>query len=209
MDPTTLKTVIGLVGVVGGAIIGGLFAAYNARQKLREIEVQHSHQLHENYLKNARCYIKSVYIPISIEQSKLSRAYFSYRKSLAAGDDDNLSKNQFIEDISSYSQSIDLLISRGAGAFLTTELENKLLEFGSFFAESALTSESIRKVIVEYGISFLGSNTSRETRISGKAATFWQGKFGFSQFGVSVRFNGNMLLAASLESDDFDDKSLN
>lgn len=56
MDDTTLKAIIGVVGVIGGTLIGGFVAAYNARQKLKEIEVNHSHQLHENYLNNAREY---------------------------------------------------------------------------------------------------------------------------------------------------------
>jgi len=52
MDDATLK-IICVVGVVGGALIGGFVAAYNAKQKLKEIQINHSHQLHETYLNNA------------------------------------------------------------------------------------------------------------------------------------------------------------
>ena len=52
MDETTIKALIGLAGIIGGAVIGGLVAAYNAGQKLKELQITHSHQLHENYLIN-------------------------------------------------------------------------------------------------------------------------------------------------------------
>lgn len=79
LEPNTIKAIIGLTGVIGGAIIGGFVAAYNAKQKIKEIEIQHSHQLHENYLSNAREYMQSVYIPISIELTNLSQAYLNLK----------------------------------------------------------------------------------------------------------------------------------
>ena len=207
LDPTTIKALIGFAGVIGGAIIGGAVAAYNARHKVKEIEVRHSHQLHENYLKNAREYLESVYVPISIELTKLSRSYLSYRTALARDGSEQEARAQFSEAVLVYAQTIDSLFSKGAGAFLTTELESKLLEFGSFVGESGVAEEVARRVIVEYGISIFGMNTfaMKNMKISGDKANFWQGKFGFSQFGVSVKFDGEMILAAPIDSKDFEE----
>ena len=207
IDPTTLKAIIGLAGVVGGAVIGGAFAAYNARQKIKEVEVRHSHQLHENYLKNAREYLESVYVPISIELTKLQRAYFNFRSNLALGMSEIEARDEFSIASLTYAQKIDELFSKGAGAFLTTELESKLLEFGSFMGQSGIANEVARRVVVEYGISLFGMSTynMKDIKISGNKANFWQGKFGFSQFGVSVKFDGEMILAAPIGSSEFEE----
>jgi hypothetical protein len=206
-EPETLNALIGTGGVIGGAIIGCAVAAYNVRHKIKEIEIRHSHQLHENYLKNAREYLESVYVPISVELANLQRAYFTFRGSLALGRIELEAMEAFSEATLVYTQKIDELFAKGAGAFLTTELESKLLEFGSFIGQSGLAKEVLRKVVVEYGISLFGMNTyhMQDIKVSGSKADFWQGKFGFSQLGVSVKFNGELILAAPMNSRDFEE----
>lgn len=148
-----------------------------------------------------------MYVPISIELTKLSRAYMAYRLALALNENEMEAKAGFSEAILAYALVIDDLFSRGAGAFLTTELETKVLEFGSFLGESGVATEVARRVIVEYGISLFGMNTfaMKNMKVSGNKADFWQGKFGFSKFGVSVKFDGEMVLAAPTESMDFEE----
>ena len=142
-----------------------------------------------------------------MELTKLSQAYLAYRKSIAFGTPEIEANSEFGRHILSYVESIDGLFTRGAGAFLTTELESKILEFDSFIAESIGTSDVISRVVVQYGISLFRMNSyaRKGFKISGKAAKFWQGKFGFSQFGVSIKFDGEMVLAAPLSSKEFDE----
>ena len=84
MNDATIKAIIGVVGIIGGALVGGFVAAYNARQKLKEIQINHSHQIHENYLNNAREYTGSVYVPLSTAVTSLSREYFEFRKTITS-----------------------------------------------------------------------------------------------------------------------------
>lgn len=208
MDETTIKALIGLIGIIGGALIGGFVAAYNASQKLKELQITHSHQLHENYLKNAREYTESVYAPLSIAITSLSLAYMKFRKTNSTESEENPERNNFRSEINVFINTVDNLLARGASAFLTTELENTLLSFRSFVEESLSANEPTSKVIVSYGINFLGINQeiTKPIRLTGKRAEFWQGKFGFSQFGVSMRFKGQQILAAPLNTELFEEK---
>ena len=99
MDDATLKTIIGVVGVVGGALIGEFVAAYNAKQKLKEIQINHSHQLHETYLNNAREYTSSVYVPLSMAVTNLSREYLKFRKTITNETSEDSSETHFKEKI--------------------------------------------------------------------------------------------------------------
>ncbi len=208
MDDATLKTIIGVVGVIGGALIGGFVAAYNARLKLKEIEVNHSHQLHENYLNNAREYTGSVYVPLSMAITNLSREYLKFRKTITNESAEEIHKDSFKEQITLFLASIDELLARGVSSFLTTELENALLSFRSFIEESFAANETISRVVVTYGIRLFGTSqeVSRSMKLSGKKAEFWQGKFGFSQIGISMKFKGDQILAAPIESEMFEEK---
>ncbi len=60
MEDTLAKALIATVGVVAGALLTALAAAYAARQKTREIELTYQQKLQENYLTNARQYIQGV-----------------------------------------------------------------------------------------------------------------------------------------------------
>ena len=208
MDDATIKTIIGVVGVIGGALIGGFVAAYNARQKLKEIQVNHSHQLHENYLNNAREYTGAVYVPLSMAVTSISREYLKFRKTITGESSDDNAKTQFREHITLFIDSIDDLLSRGASSFLTTDLENILLSFRSFIEESHSASQPLSRVIVTYGIKLFGTSqeVSKTVKVSGRKAEFWQGNFGFSQFGIIMKFKGDQILAAPLESDMFEEK---
>ena len=53
--------------------------------------------------------------------------------------------------------------------------------------------------------SLLNMEHMKDIKISGSKASFWQGKFGFSQFGVIVKFDGEMILAAPIGSSDFEE----
>ena len=79
MEDTLAKALIATVGVVAGALLTALAAAYAARQKTREIELTYQQKLQESYLTNARQYIQGVYAPLSIALTKLSNAYRVFR----------------------------------------------------------------------------------------------------------------------------------
>jgi len=208
MDETTLKAIIGVVGVIGGALIGGFIAAYNAKQKLKEIQINHSHQLHETYLNNAREYTNSVYVPLSMAITNLSREYLKFRKTIIDGTSEERSEILIKNQIAKFIESIDDLLSRGAGAFLTTELENVLLTFRSFLEESHSNGQLSRRVVVSYGIKLFGisQEVTKPLKLYDKKAEFWQGNFGFSKYGVSMKFKGDQILAAPLASEAFEEK---
>ena len=209
MDDGTIKALIGGVAALVGGLIGAFVAAFNARQKIRQLELTHAHTLQETYLANARRYTESIYVPISLSITKLSTAYYAFRKNLSP--DDALSDEErgaFASAMTDFVTTTDDLLARGASAFLTNDLDNQLLSFKNFVQESVTASKPVTKVVVSYGVRLSGDEllASSAFTVAGKKAAFLVGSFGFSVLGFGVRFSGNEILAAPPDTPLFEER---
>ena len=209
MDDGTIKALIGGAAALAGGLIGTFVAAFNAKQKIKELELAHSHALQETYLTNARQYIKTIYVPISLSLTKLSMAYYDFRKHNSP--DDALSDEErdvFKSAMTDFVTTIDGLLARGTSAFLTNDLDNQLLSFKNFVNESVAASTPVSKVVISYSARLFGNDlgSSKAFTVSGKKAAFWLGSFGFSQLGFGIRFSGEEILAAPPDSSLFEER---
>ncbi len=65
-----------------GAVVGAIGKGYASRQKLRDLEFEYEKRLQDRYLENARVYLASVYVPLSISLTKLNTAYQGFRSNV-------------------------------------------------------------------------------------------------------------------------------
>lgn len=204
---TGTNALIATIGVVAGAVLTSLAAAYSARQKVREIELTYRQKLRENYLANARLYTNNIYVPISIAFRKLGDGHQRFRSRKDTEDD-------FRYICSEYEKTISNLFERGADAFLTTELEERLRSFNNFLVASLETKEVVAKAVIKFRL--LNTLITTPMRVSSKASSGLRGlretimssvKFeniSVGGFGLGFTYNVEEILAAPITSKEFE-----
>jgi len=203
MDITDPKVIAAIAGVIG-ALLGFLGKAVSSRQKINEINSAYSNKLHERYLESAKDYTKSVYVPISISLSNLNHAFLIFR-----ADNSEVNLKGLKDSIDLFIEKILELSSKGAGAFLTTELDERLQSFFSFVRESKDADESTIKLVFEFKLPYLGSRYKDriEHRAKGKLARgLWSPRLSFSLGIVGASFEATEILSAPLGSRDFEER---
>ncbi|MDY6839839.1 MAG: hypothetical protein SWH78_17915 [Thermodesulfobacteriota bacterium] len=142
------KVIIGIVAGLAallGALITSLASAYSSRQKIKEIEIQYQQKLLDTYLTNARNYTNTLYVPLILLLGKLGDAYQQFRKDLdidteAVSQD---SKTAFENACREFDKKLQDLFEKGADAFLTTQLEERLRSFRLFIINSLEANEPV------------------------------------------------------------------
>ena len=152
-SPGAITALIAAAGVVVGAGVTALAAAFSARQKIREVELTYEQKLRDNYLANARQYIYSVYVPIGIALGSLGDAYLAVRQQIdfKARRVAPTAQKAFEDACDSYLRVIDDLFSRGADAFLTSATELRLRSFSSFLRSSRNAKEPTVQMVFQVG----------------------------------------------------------
>jgi hypothetical protein len=220
MDDNILKVAIGTAGVLLGAIITALASAYSARQKVREIELTYKQKLHESYLTNARQYIKSVYIPLSIALLKLLDRYLKFRdySKLNPNEMGDIGLEQFQQAYQEYKEVVSNLLERGADAYLTAQLEQRLQSFNRFLDASMTAQNPVISRVLDYRvyipgtIRYSGSLTVKSDK--GVMERVLTSMFGRRRFnlnpipGISVLYQMPELLAAPITSVEFQERMI-
>lgn len=208
------KVITGLIAAVSaivGAIVAAIAKGYASKQKIQELRLIYEQKLEEGYLINAREYTQAVYVPINVALTSLN---FAFQNLLARKTEKGtLSEdaiNKFKNESTNFQGTIKNLSERGANAFLTTELDEKLQSFCSFLYSSPSASEPVIKVIFQYFLPFIGKSrykghVAREAK--GKWAKFFKSqKFSweFSLFDVGFSYEAEEILAAPIGSKEFE-----
>jgi hypothetical protein len=153
------KVIVGIVAGLAallGALITALASAYSSHQKIKEIEVKYQQQLLETYLTNARNYTNSLYVPLILILGRLGDAYQQFRKDLdiETGTVEQESKTVFENVCNVFDKELKDLFDRGADAFLTTQLEERLRSFRLFLLNSLAANEPIVKTVLKYSLNY-------------------------------------------------------
>ncbi|MBC7578240.1 MAG: hypothetical protein H7312_12920 [Tardiphaga sp.] len=213
MDENLIKAFLAIAGAIIGAIIAALTNAYAANQKIKEIEIGYRFKLRDGYLENARKMSEQVYLPINILLTNLSMAYDKLR--LRINFDDNTvpvgSQNAFLAASREYLREIDQLLSRGADAYLTTDLDQRLQYLNSFLRESATAEKTIKKIIFETGSdsTFLPIPATKfvHQTTSKTLSRFGVSKMSLTVPGLPIRFGyAEETLAAPFQSREFEQR---
>jgi hypothetical protein len=95
---------------------------------VQEVELSYRYKLHENYLENARKYIANVYVAINIALTELSDSYKKFRPHINL--DESTAPEEvatvFLSSCKKFVEKIDDVLTRGADALLTNQLDEKL-----------------------------------------------------------------------------------
>lgn len=215
MDENLLKALIAGGGIAFGALIAAASSAYSARQKIRALQLEYAHKLQENYLANARAYTKTIYVPLSIALEQLRLAYDAFLRKLDNDrNPDPKTENDIRMAIDDYLNTVHKMIQKGADAFLTTTLDERLRSFNGFLTASRIASDSERRITIGYSIALPGSfSMSRDRKITkvikGKAASRLNlGTISLNIGGLGFNYEDEELVAAPLNSMDFERRLL-
>lgn len=128
------KIMVPIAAAALGAIATSIVSAWSARLKVREVELAYAYKLKDSYISNARAVMGEVYIPISIEITRLSNAYekLSVMDQEKQRSEYEYNVKEFEASCTSFLIFIDKLLSKGADAYLTVNLDTQLNSFVNF-----------------------------------------------------------------------------
>lgn len=208
IDSKIIVGVIAALSAIGGATITGFFKTLSSRQKILEVKEAYRQRLQDNYLENAREYTESVYVPISILLSRLTYGFREFRAEKGS-DREQEALAGFITLIDQVSHGVSELMDRGAGAFLTAELDERLQSFCSFLQESRDATAPTLRMIIGFSLPFFGGayRDEAEKRMTGWfARSLWSPRLSFSLGGLGLSYEASEILAAPPISKDFEER---
>ncbi len=208
-DDNWTRALVTVVAASVGAVFAGLFNMYAANKGIKEVKLQYEYKLRDGYLDNARKFIGDVYVPLSIALTRLFKNYERYAATLEEKDAGELAstKNEFETDCRNYVQTVDELLDRGADAYLTTALDQRLNEFTNFIRNSIVEKEIRKRRVVETRFNMFGLTTSPKI-VAESAANSWASRVRMPD--ISVGFLGmgfvysEKTLAAPTETREFE-----
>ncbi|GHO61385.1 hypothetical protein KSC_002770 [Ktedonobacter sp. SOSP1-52] len=150
---------IGVSGVVIGAILSFLASALNARQKIKEIKLTYQQKLDESYVTSARIYIDDVYMPINIALSILESQYYDFKMlaSLYKENDNEYAgaREVFQKACEEFTLQIGGIFQQGKDAYIISELDQNLRSFNNFIKHSKDAKKYSAVLISRLSIKFL------------------------------------------------------
>ena len=175
MDPKIVTGIIAAISAIIAAVITAIATGFSARQKLQELRFQYETRLKDGYLEKARDYTSKLYVPLSIALAKLVFAFQIFQSS---NQNDEKKTDQFEKEIREFLSAAQDLASRGANAFLTTDLDEALQAFSSFLTSSLEAKEPRLKVVLKFGTLGLwgGSEAKIAQVVSGKKVKFFKSR---------------------------------
>jgi len=206
MDPKVIAGIAAAISAIIAAIITAIATGFSARQRLQELRFQYETRLKDGYLEKAREYTSKLYVPLSVALAALGFAFQHFRSSSA---DQGAKVGQFKEAIKEFLSVAADLSSRGANAFLTTDLDETLQGFQAFLTSSLVAQEPKLKVVMMLGTTALwgGSKAGVEHVVSGKRIKFFRTPpVSFSLGPVTFAYKAEEILSAPVESAEFEER---
>lgn len=199
-------TIITAAIAAGAAVIGGAIAAisstWNTRHKIKELEVSASQKLRENYLQNAREYTKGIYVPLTLVTSELCDAFTVFQRNPS----ESGATEAFKQAIDGFRNEVQQLRIRGAEAFLTNELEDRLRSFGEFLGASRDSASLSRKAEIGFRVGFGGLSWAEmsDVTLTGRSAVWWRSpRMSLNLLGVGVTYEATVVQSAPVDSVEF------
>jgi hypothetical protein len=155
--PAWVTPLIAAGAAIAAALVTALSSAYVARRKVAELQLSNSFELAKQYLESARNYTQRVYLPLAVEVYNLRDAFLAYK---AVGQpsersrvgERNSPRERFENDCLLLIGAVSTLFRNGAGAVLTSRLDEDVTDFISFLRESVTaerTAKTKTKPLVE------------------------------------------------------------
>ena len=202
MESTVVTAIIAAGAAIAGGAIAGVASYVNTRHRIKELEMAASQKLRENYLQNAREHTKAIYVPLTLLISKLSDAYSAFQRNPSPFG----AVDVFRQAIDEFREGVQQLRDRGAEAFLTNELEDRVRSFQEFLGASRNSTTLMRKAEIGFRVGLGGLSWAENSTISlkGRSALWWPNpRMSLSLLGVGIVYEATVVQSAPLESIEF------
>jgi len=202
MDAKVITAGIAAISAIVASIVTAIASGFSSRQKLRELSFQYETRLRDGYLEKARDYTTMVYVPICIALSKLDFAFQHFRSTPTT--DEVVA--EFKTRIGEFIETFHELSSRGANAFMTTDLDETIQRFLSFLASSVTAQNPILKVVMKFSANTLwtGTDTQFERVVSGTKLKYFKSRPVSLQLGpFGFAYEGEEIVSAPISSVEF------
>lgn len=170
MENDVLIALIGVIGVIFGALITAIIQYLSSKQKLKELEISYSQKTYDRLIESARNYLTDLYLPLNKEISSLLYHYTKYRNIYRITEDSNPEGQQevrealkkFLESISQFDESVEGIFENGMTAYLIGAIEERLIDLRDLLGQSEKESTGIieRSVTTTVSTSVFGTGAS-------------------------------------------------
>jgi hypothetical protein len=213
-DDNWTRALVTILAATVGAIIAGIVNAYAANRKIREIELQYLFKRRDSYIDNARSVMAEVYIPISIALTKLSNSYQRFMSMSGAPQQSAVQalRADFETESLVFLDEMDSLFARGADAYLTTAIDERLNDFNNFLRSSLDRKALVKKRVYQASISLFGLKASSDldetAEVTTRVGRVRMPPISISTFGTKLGY-AERVLSAPIDSEEFETRFKN
>ncbi len=213
-DDNWTRALVTVLAAAAGAIIAGFVNAYAANRKIREIELQYLFKRRDSYIDNARSVMGEVYIPISIALTKLSNSFERFVSMNGAPQQSAVQalRDEFETASLTFLDEMDSLFARGADAYLTTAIDERLNDFNNFLRGSLDRKALVKKRVYQASISLFGlkarSDREETAEVTSRIGRVRVSPMSISTFGAELRY-AERVLSAPIDSEEFETRFKN
>lgn len=198
--------VVAAIGAFGGAALTVIGSIYASRRKEAELRIEYAQRLQDRYLENARGHLEQVYLPLHAAVSSLVAGLRQVRLDTdpQTGELHGSAKLALRGACEAFLQKTSDLLDGAAGAFLTSELEDRLEDFRQFLFDSLDAVDEQRRVAV--AVSFLGLSTATSFT-TGRKSTWMRSNVALpGLLGLQVALREERVVSAPLGSPTFTER---
>lgn len=215
METEVLIALIGVMGVIFGALMTGIIQYISSKQKLDELRISYSQKTYEKLIESARNHLDDLYLPLYQEISSLLYHYTKYRNITKirkkSGELQQLDKefDEFVVSILKFDDKVETIFNNGKTAYLIGTIEDRLIDLRDLLDQSRKEPSGITQVKVTstIGVSIFGMNMSKTITTTEKTPLSNLPKYLeiLTPGTIKTTFE-TKLLKAPLDSEDFEEQ---
>lgn len=198
--------VVAAIGAIGGAVLTVVGSVYASRRREAELRIEYAQRLQDRYLENARGHLEQVYLPLHAAVSTLVAGLrqVRLRTDPETGELHGDAKLELRNACEAFLRQTSELLDGAAGAFLTSELEDRLEDFRQFLDDSLDAVDEQRRVAVSVSVLGLSTATSFTT---GRRSAWMQSNVSLpGLLGLSVALREESVVSAPIGSRTFTER---
>lgn len=167
METEVLIALMGVIGVIFGALITAIVQYLSSKQKLEELQISYSQKIYEKSIESARNNLEDLYLPLYQEMSSLLYHYTKYRSVCRIAESSNNDRKEevkeelgkFIATIVEFDDYVEDIFKSGLAAYLIGTIEDRLIDLRDLLEQSMKENAPIVEtgVTTTIGVSSFGT----------------------------------------------------
>jgi len=176
METGVLIALIGVVGVIFGALITAIVQYLSSKQKLEELQISYSQKIYKKSIESARNNLEDLYLPLYQEMSSLLYHYTKYRNACRIAESLNKDRKEevkedlgeFINTIIEFGGEVEDIFESGLTAYLIGTIEDRLIDLRDLLEQSMKEHAPIveKGVTTTIRVSSFGMGTTQSMTIN-------------------------------------------